>query len=212
MDNDYKRKRREELGRYKAMALDLSIDKEVDKAHKAFFNGDYEPLNDCYANYGFELVQVCLALNSSRRKRAQRCKEKVGLAVSTGHCFFLTLTFTDEVLSKTTEKTRRRYVSRYLKSVAPVYVGNVDYGDKEKNPDSNEREHYHALIVSGVRPSKGGWKYGFSKIKKVGDTEDDLTKVSKYTAKLSTHALKASTHKGEGIKCPRLIYSRNALE
>lgn len=212
MDNDYKRKRREALGRYKAMALDLSIDEEVDKAHKAYFNGDIEPLQHCYTNYGFELVQVCLALNASRRKRAQRCKDKVGLAVSTGNCYFLTLTFTDEVLSNTSEKTRRRYVSRYLKSVAPVYVGNVDYGDKKKNPDSNEREHYHALIVSGVRPPKGGWPYGFSKVKKVGDTEDDLTKVAKYTAKLSTHALKASTHKDGGAKCPRLIYSRNSLE
>lgn len=197
--------------RLKVVALDSDLDQEVSRAHKALYNGDPEPLRGCYSAYGFDLVQVCLALNASRRKRAQRCKAKIGDAISTGSCYFLTLTFTDEVLSKTTQETRRRYVSRYLKSIAPVYVGNIDFGDKKKNPESHEREHYHAVAVCGVRPKKGGWRYGFTKIKEVGDTEDDLTKVSKYTAKLSMHALKASTSKG-APKCPRLIYSRNCLE
>lgn len=197
--------------RLKAVALDSDLDIEVSRAHKAYFNGDSEPLLDCYSAYGFDLVQVCLALNAARHKRAQRCKAKVGDAVSTGECYFLTLTFRDDVLEKTSSETRRTYVRKYLKSIAPVYVGNIDFGDKKKNPDSHEREHYHALAVCGVRPLKDGWKYGFSKCQKVGTSGDDLARVAKYTAKLSTHALKASTSKG-APKCPRLIYSRNCLE
>ena len=203
---------KERKAQLKAMALDLSICEDVDKAHKAHFQGNYEPLQDCYRLYGFDLVQVCLALNASRRRKWQKCRDKINKAIETGNAYFLTLTFRDDVLEKTSEKTRRDYARKYLKSIAPVYVGNIDYGDKEKNPESNEREHYHAVAVCGVRPPKGGWPYGFSKIKKVGETEDDRTKVSKYVAKLSTHALKASTHKDGGAKCPLLIYSRNCLE
>lgn len=194
----------------KAVALDSDLDIEVSRAHRALFDGNAIPFWELVERYGYEVIKVCLNINSSRRKRALRCRQKVGKAIETDNCFFLTLTFTDDVLSGTSEKTRRRYVARYLKEIAPLYVANIDYGDKEKNPESNEREHYHALVVSGVRPKRDGWPYGFSKIKKVGNTESDLIKISKYTAKLSHHALKASTLKG-APKCPRLIYSRNCV-
>lgn len=202
----------------KKAVLDSDLDIEEAQAHKALaVGGDFGPYNELVQEYGSEAVHIARNINKARYERAKRCRSKVGSSVISGKAYFLTLTFRDEVLSKTMEKTRRRKVSRALKEFCSCYVANIDYGDKKKNPQSNEREHYHALVElrEGCTHKQivEEWERlcGFAKAKKVGNTEKDCKKVAKYTAKLSAHALKRSTDKDGKVRAPRLIYSRNAI-
>jgi len=198
----------------KAFVLDNDLDKQYSKAHrKAFKTASFDPLQAFYNSYGEKVYKTCASLKHARFMRFKRCSDKVRELVLSGDAYFITLTFKDDVLARTSEVTRRRYVARMLKRLAPFYVGNIDFGDKAKNPDSNEREHYHAIIGCYGIPDFRHWEknYGFVKVKKIGNNEKDLKAVSKYTAKLSSHALKASTTKDK-ITAPRLIYSRTCVQ
>lgn len=198
----------------KAFVLDNDLDVEYSRAHKEVFkSGSLSPLMRFMVMYGEDITKTAQNISHARLKRALRCRQKIGSLVLSGDAYFLTLTFNDATLGRSDAQHRRRYVQRFLKRIAPFFVANVDYGDKKKNPDSNEREHYHALIGCYDIPDMSYWvkNYGFAKVRKVGDTEKDLKKVSKYTAKLSAHALKASTSNDGKVSCPRLIYSRNAV-
>ena len=133
------------------------------------------------------------------RKKTIRVRRKILKLMVLGSCSFLTLTFTDEVLSNTTEETRRRYVSRFLKSISTDYVANIDWGDE------TQREHYHAVVL-GTDFEMVGWdKYGFSNCKKVAINDDttNSSRMSKYIYKLSNHATKLSTQR------KKIIYSRD---
>lgn len=99
---------------------------------------------------------------------------------------FLTLTFTDDVLSRTSSATRRRYVTRFLKCVATDYVGNIDFGEL------NGREHYHAVVQSD-RVDPKLWIYGNLDFKKIVYTESSSSRVAKYINKLTNHAVKSTT-------------------
>ena len=147
--------------------------------------------------YGSTTLKVANNLNQASYKRVARLKERIREAVESGSAYFITITFNDETLFKTNEKTRRVYVSRWLKGLTPFYVANIDYGSK------NEREHYHAIITSDTRPPKS-WSYGFIDIKKVATSETDTKRVSKYISKLTNHAIKNTT------KSKRIIYSRKS--
>lgn len=145
--------------------------------------------------YGYLTYKVATNVNHASYKRTARLKERIREAVASGKAWFITITFSPETLAKTNEKTRRVYVSRWLKSLTPFYVANIDYGLK------NEREHYHAVITSDQRPPKT-WSYGFIDILKVKTTENDTKRISKYISKLTNHAIKNTT------KSKRIIYSR----
>lgn len=204
----------------KSVILSNGLDSAWATAHKALFNGDERPLQEFRHKYGYDIFRVCKNLNQSRYGRYKKCTSKVGSIIAGGKGWFGTLTFNNSVLGETSTKTRRVYVSRTLKRLSPCYVANIDFGDKVKNPDSNEREHYHFVCYSYEKPDLSEWasKYGFFKVRKCGDSEKDIKKVCKYTAKLSRHALKASTENGlkkEGViggKIPRLIYSRGDFQ
>lgn len=128
----------------------------------------------------------------SKYAKIRKVKEKISNIVLNNNAVFLTLTFTDKVLESTSPQTRRRYVSRYLKSQGCEYVANIDF-----SPDI-EREHYHAVIDKRVDLT--AWKYGFSYAEQVRAHDRDLCKISKYITKLTAHALK--------VDATRLIYSR----
>ena len=145
--------------------------------------------------YGYTTYKVATNVNHASYKRTARLKERIREAVASGSAWFITITFSPETLVKTNEKTRRVYVSRWLKSLTPFYVANIDYG-KNKG-----REHYHAVITSDQRPPKT-WSYGFIDILKVKTTENDTKRISKYISKLTNHAIKNTT------KSKRIIYSR----
>lgn len=201
----------------KRLIFDNDLDKDYTKARKALFNGDNSLMDDFWCCFGDDVTRVCRNVDKSRRDKAKRCRERVENSVTCGNAFFITLTFKDDILLNTTEKTRRTYVSRAFKAIGYRYVANIDYGDK------THREHYHGIIEplpsclaswkNGKReykdvPDFREWcnRYGFVTIERIGDTEKDAKKVAKYTAKLSAHALKKSTR--ERRSAPRLIYSR----
>ena len=147
--------------------------------------------------YGYTILKVATNLNHASYKRVARLKERIREAVESGLAWFITITFDPDTLANTSEKTRRVYVSRWLKSLSSFYVANIDYGD------TTGREHYHAIITLDNKPPKT-WKYGFIDIKKVATSETDTKRVSKYISKLTNHAIKHTT------KSKRIIYSRKS--
>lgn len=151
-------------------------------------------------NLGFEF-----RIWKSNRDRKNRLKDRVSKIISNGNAIFLTLTFNDSFLSRdTTEQTRRRYVSRFLKEQCKQYVANIDYGERE---DCTHREHYHAIVIP--KAEKIDFKpycafFDGSRIyaEKVLINEKSNISISLYINKLTNHALKTSG------KAKRLIYSR----
>lgn len=140
----------------------------------------------------------CFKINHASYERTKRLKERIESMLLNGSCLFLTLTFNDDTLNNTTQKERRIFVSRYLKSFNCRYVANIDFGFK------NHREHYHAVINTD-RVNYTLWnKYGAINGEKIRnrDIESDKTKLAKYICKLSNHAIKETTNRS----C--LIYSR----
>lgn len=127
--------------------------------------------------------------------RANRLKTRIRNMMEMGDCTFLTLTFKDEVLNETSEKTRRRYVTRYLASQSMEYVGNVDYGSV------GGREHYHAIIVG--RADLSLWTQGFSYAQHVVRSSDPSI-LGKYINKLVNHSIKETT------KRTALIYPKHS--
>ena len=148
---------------------------------------DYVFKNRCNSQ-----VDCAFLLIESKRRKAQKVREKIADLVMKHNAVFITLTFNEKVLNHTTQATRRRYVARYLKSQGKEYAANIDF-----SPDIN-REHYHAVICS--RCDLKAWKYGFSFAEQVRAHDRDLKRISKYITKLTAHALK--------VDATRLIYSR----
>lgn len=145
--------------------------------------------------YGTTILKIAENVNRASYQRTARLKDRIREAVAGGSAYFITITFNDDTLTKTNEKTRRVYVSRWLKSLTPFYVANIDYGK------TTAREHYHAIITADAPPPKT-WQYGFIDILKVATTENDTKRLSKYISKLTNHAIKNTT------KSKRIIYSR----
>lgn len=138
-------------------------------------------------------------VHDSYRHRARRLASRIGDMLKGGTCYFLTLTFSDATLGSTTEKTRRVYVTRFLKSVSANYVANIDFGGE------NNREHYHAVVVAD-KVDKSLWsQYGFIDCKKVRSLNDNV-KLGKYISKLTNHALKVL------VRGQRAIYSSSNLD
>ena len=213
--SDYKLLGKEEKQELKQIILENKLHREVGQLslknyrlyqkevnglyYPSLINYSYKELENEFTNfvnlYGYTTLKIANNLNRASYQRTARLKERIREAVESGSAWFITITFNPETLSKTNEKTRRVYVSRWLKSLTPFYVANIDYGLK------NEREHYHAVITSDKRPPKS-WSYGFVDILKVKTTETDTKRVSKYISKLTNHAIKNTT------KSKRIIYSR----
>ena len=153
-----------------------------------------EELQLFHRMFNLEDWQEAHRINKASYARIQRLKRRIAAMLKNGECLFLTLTFTDEVLRKTTEDTRRQAVRRYLKSFGVPYVANIDYGKK------NGREHYHAVIRTDY-VDYSAYTYGAINGEKIHSAED-YVKLSKYVAKLTNHAIK-QTNKRQVI-----IYSK----
>ena len=171
-------------------------DKNLSDSQKIELIAEYDALFDTFDS----TMDLDKSLKEYKKykEKTRRVRTKILSIMLIGSCSFLTLTFTDAVLSNTTEETRRRYVSRFLKSISTDYVANIDWGKQ------NGREHYHA-VVFGTDFEMSGWdKYGFSDCRTIGRKNDDTTskKISKYIYKLSNHATKETT------RCKKIIYSR----
>ena len=128
-----------------------------------------------------------MKINNCSYHRAMRLKKRIAEYLQMGQCIFLTLTFTDETLKNTNEETRKKYVKRYLKSCSNYYIANIDYGKK------NEREHYHAIILSEKINYKMWHKYGAIKGEKIRSNGISEKRLGKYISKLTNHAIKETT-------------------
>lgn len=135
-------------------------------------------------------------INHASYKRNKRLKDRIEQMLLDGNCYFLTLTFSDDTLNRTSDKWRRKSVTYILKEISPEYVANIDYGKK------NGREHYHAVIRCDSVPDLSAWKrFGFFNVQRVR-SEDDFVKLGKYVGKLTNHAIKNTT------RGTRIIYSK----
>lgn len=151
---------------------------------------------DLLLEHDFKDIQEARKINHAFYSRSSRLKQRITAYLLSGCCIFATLTFTEDVLNKTSFGTRRRYVTRYLKSISNYYVANVDFGS------TTEREHYHAVILKDFIETK--WEYGFTWFEKVrlSKSPKGMKKLSDYISKLTNHAIKETT------KRYALIYSR----
>ena len=172
-----------------------------------------------YHKYDFDTIELAIKAKNAHYQKISRLKKRIAYILTNAPTsYFVTLTFSDEVLQSTSEQTRREYVRKFLKANAngSHYVANIDYGAK------NGREHYHAVTNFPCN----AWKYGHQSSKAImlyaplSAKYDDLPeeewkqkafettqkRLSKYTAKLGFHAIKETT------KDASLIYSRLPVE
>lgn len=200
---------------YKAYIIKNRVNYEVSKIKKhiyknnlfedlgifdanTFENGTLQIMYDSLCDkFGFRSIIEGMRINNARYHRITRLKRKIDTIINSNRSsYFLTLTFTNESLNKLSEKTRRRYVHYYLKSISNNYVANIDYGKK------NHREHYHAVVQCDYIDSKL-WLYGNLDFEVVNIANNNSCELlSKYVSKLVNHAIK-ETNK----RCV-LIYSR----
>lgn len=146
-----------------------------------------------YENFTYDELMACHQIYKSFRNRQARLKNRIENMVTNNDCLFLTLTFTDDVLSNTSFDTRKKYVLRFLNNLNCAFVGNVDYGSE------NGREHYHCVAaIDNV--SCNDWNYGAINFKRI--INKNSLALAKYVAKLTNHALKETTNNS------RIIYSR----
>lgn len=217
--------------KFKAEVLKTDIPKLANQIAKAEYARycfeTFGQIVKCSMDYDTAMKQRCFLLqnypkeyseaekiNRARYKRVLRLQGKIRSMLSSGSCVqFLTLTFNDDTLSKTSLETRRKYVQRYLKSLGCDYVANIDFGAK------NGREHYHAVVA--CKADLEPWKeFGFilaewvirdnnmssrpvpRRYKSLTPNEqqarmlqDSEKALSKYVAKLTNHAIKETTRR-----------------
>ena len=133
-------------------------------------------------------LQEARRINLASCKRVNRLKKRIERYLLNGECIWLTLTFTDDTLAKTSEETRRRYVARFLKTQSNCYIANIDYGK------TTEREHYHAVVV-GDYVDRSKWIYGYSLTERIKNHDKTPVKLAKYVSKLTNHAIKETTRR-----------------
>jgi hypothetical protein len=177
---------------YKSIDYNVSTFRDIDltEYHELI------ELNKKFSDFFGDDWNIAMKLNHNEYKRVRRLKQKMLSSVLSNKALFLTLTFSDDTIARTTIPTRRRYVSRYLKSQSAFYIANIDFGAR------NGREHYHAVVVGQSIDYNAWHSLGAIKGLKIAPTRNDTTRVSKYVAKLSNHAIKETT------RSVRLIYSR----
>lgn len=107
---------------------------------------------------------------------------------------FGTLTFNDKTLKNTSERTRTRYITKFLSENTFHYIANIDFGEK------NNREHYHfiAMIKENIDLKK--WSYGGNKIQNIPLKKKDIKSTKNYLLKLNNHSYKSSTRQKRIIR------------
>lgn len=183
----------DKYARHLSLGIYLAVQDRDEEKIKEFSSKQSE----LYSVLGERYTKQVISINNSRYHRIKTVKRKIKQIVNSDKGLFLTLTFRDDVLESTSEKTRRTYVFRFCKKYGYGYVANQDFG-KETN-----REHYHVVIFPKEELSKDIWEYGFMDIKPITCSSDDLVRVSKYVSKMTYHAVK------DTASINRIIYSRN---
>ena len=181
---------------FKVSCIENGLVEFVRKERKKIYKDENEDVVDWLFCVGHNADLDCsVRLLESQYRKYVRARKHIQDLVLSGNAIFITLTFTNDVLEKTSADTRRRYVARYLKSQSDFYVANIDYSP------GKQREHYHAVV--GKRCDMDAWRFGFVWCEKVRAFDWCSNKVARYIAKLTSHAFK--------VDCSRLIYSRNVI-
>lgn len=170
------------LDTYTDEVIDDNCKEAVYDAVSVFFEDDEK----------LKLWREAERINLAYYARVRRLKDYIASMLLDGTCYFLTLTFTDSVLAKTSAQTRRKYVTLFLKTLSDTYCANIDFGSE------NGREHYHAVVMADSVVMSRWDSYGFSNAKKIR-SEADYTPIAKYVSKLANHAVKATTRGSKAI-------------
>lgn len=148
--------------------------------------------------------------NEARNR--QRLEQKIRLWLINYKPLFLTLTFTDEALKKTTEQERERLVIEYLRKETALYIANRDYGTR-----GTKREHYHAVVITSTLKAEDiplnlqglENKINFIPWYKLGQIRADLIGAKYKNESIKKTAKDLALHfKKESTKGARLIFSR----
>lgn len=156
--------------------------------------------DDLAHRFGFCAILEARRILNANYHRVSRLRSRVeNILLNNEKSFFLTLTFTNKTLKSTNSLTRRRYVTRFLRSISDSqYVANIDFGAK------NGREHYHAVVGCDFINSSL-WEYGHLDFEPIIVNEKSIDKVSLYVSKLTNHAIKQTTKRSS------LLYPKNKL-
>lgn len=214
-------------------AIETGLVKEQRKLSKMMFKNQnnlevYNKLLDVWQGYEDlgEIWKEAKRENNSRYSRKRRLWQKIYAMFLTGKpCLFLTLTFTDTALSLSDFDKRRRWVRDFLKKYSDYYIANIDFGDIVKNPESNEREHYHAIIMLDHNMDKdqfkefvNSWMYKYTdrtkqerfmvgtlNARRIRADMKSAKKLASYVDKLAFHAIKDSTKRN------KIIYGKDSI-
>lgn len=194
--------KREERFKYKAFCLNnnfVDILKSVSRNQHEFLIRDLGSLqfNDYLLDtLGLTGLVESLRLHDSFRKKTMRLRKRIQHIIKDNdRCFFLTFTFDNSSMDRLSDKTKRRYVVRWLKKYCNDFVGNIDFGGQ------NGRVHFHAVVsLKASKVDNKTWEYGLFNFKRI--TSKNSKRLALYVNKLCSHALKEST------KCQYLIYPK----
>lgn len=175
--------------------------KDLLEHNQAYLTAD---LNEQFSDIELKALRQ---LYDARRSKISKLRKKLKAMIKvTPFVYFLTLTWRDDVLDSTIQKTRRTYVQRFLSSHNFIdYHANIDFGT------STEREHYHALIAL-KEDTLFEWSYGFYKYEPVTITSESISKLAKYVNKLTYHAYKDSTRNERAITPKQTFYPYNDFQ
>lgn len=160
-----------------------------------------------YTSFALDVVSVHKSLSAqyARRKRVRLYVKK--MVASFDRIFLASLTFNDDVLASTTQKTRERYIREWLNTYCCDYFACIDFGAV------NGREHYHALVVFNLKvdltcfvgkrkkvyyslADPSVYPYGFSSFSLLNtDNNIDVSRTLNYAFKASNYAFKSSDSK-----------------
>lgn len=164
-------------GQYEFCENIVALDEYTARSEISYYELNYPRI--------WRIVEKIVLSNYRKRSRVSKRLTNI-VANSDSPLYFGTITFTDTILSSTTQRTRRVYVRRFLKSISKNYIANIDFGDK------NNREHYHCIFGCDNVDTFKQWQYGFVNVKKVRYSEQDYKRITKYTVKLVNHCVKGS--------------------
>lgn len=146
------------------------------------------------------LWDISVKENKKRYAQRRRLKARIKEICSFGSPLFLTLTFTDKALSKTSASTRRRYVQDFIKKVTWNGIANIDFGK------TYGREHYHCIIASIFDIDFKLWKHGAINCKRILVCNNSFDRLKVYISKLVNHTLKDS------VITSRTIFHKKRVE
>lgn len=160
---------------------------------------------DYLSKFDSNVITECEKILHADLQRKTRLRKKIQTMFDIcSVVIFVTLTFSDIALERSTPEYRRDLVSGWFKACCPEdiyipYIANIDFGKE------NGREHYHGLIGCRVPKSQlEFWQctYGSIKLETVRISVADKYRLSSYVSKMTNHAIKETT------KRSHLIYSR----